>query len=491
MLTGKPPFHGATQKELFENILGLKINYPKDFSKLAKDLVGKLLKTTPKDRISLKAASEHPWFKNNPPIRPVLTRKVEMEKKLPTLEHDPEESDFEPVSRVSKVNREETKKTIQITIKQDFLKRPEEKKSSEKQHDHIEDLGSKLEKATKEISSLKALLQSKMHEMEVLKKENDDIKLHIGTSPKGYISLEMQEKRKMNEEIQKLRAANKSREALLVELEKKTTQVTELEAKNGLQESEINGLKENKKILDEKVNEIQGKLDQAQKNNVALKVMLREAKMAKEKQKAELDAKMEDFQNKSISKHSLDVTAESEVSLIEVAGGCKKLLEEIKERIKKEALWKKTEEAFKKEIILAHKTANELKIKQDKELSDFQNSQDRVMEELKSKITTEKNEAIKKKERQVDQLLQQLAQFEMQEGEVGIQVHNIKSLQSQNAILQRMNNDLKVQIGLLTKEHETMQSKIKAGSNKIQDLEMQNSNLSGKLSKCSTEPSKK
>jgi serine/threonine protein kinase len=38
---------------------------------VAKDLISKLLKTNPAQRIKLEEITEHPFFKNNPPIRPV------------------------------------------------------------------------------------------------------------------------------------------------------------------------------------------------------------------------------------------------------------------------------------------------------------------------------------------------------------------------------------------------------------------------------------
>jgi serine/threonine protein kinase len=47
LLTGSPPFEGANQNELFENILKFKIKWPKGFPGVAKDLVTKLLKTNP------------------------------------------------------------------------------------------------------------------------------------------------------------------------------------------------------------------------------------------------------------------------------------------------------------------------------------------------------------------------------------------------------------------------------------------------------------
>ena len=69
LLTGSPPFEGANQNELFDNILKFKIKWPKGFPGVAKDLVTKLLKTTPAERISLEETLEHPWFQGNPPLK--------------------------------------------------------------------------------------------------------------------------------------------------------------------------------------------------------------------------------------------------------------------------------------------------------------------------------------------------------------------------------------------------------------------------------------
>jgi serine/threonine protein kinase len=73
LLTGTPPFEGANQNELFDNILNFRIKWPKGFSGVAKDLVSKLLKTTPSERLSLEEVTNHPWFKANPPLKPVIT----------------------------------------------------------------------------------------------------------------------------------------------------------------------------------------------------------------------------------------------------------------------------------------------------------------------------------------------------------------------------------------------------------------------------------
>ena len=71
LLTGNPPFEGASQSQLFDNILNFRVKWPKGFSGVAKDLISKLLKTNPAQRLKLDEICNHPFFKNNPPIRPV------------------------------------------------------------------------------------------------------------------------------------------------------------------------------------------------------------------------------------------------------------------------------------------------------------------------------------------------------------------------------------------------------------------------------------
>lgn len=71
LLTGSPPFEGSNQSLLFDNILNHRVKWPKSFNGVAKDLIQKLLRTDPQQRIKLDEIVEHPWFINNPPIRQV------------------------------------------------------------------------------------------------------------------------------------------------------------------------------------------------------------------------------------------------------------------------------------------------------------------------------------------------------------------------------------------------------------------------------------
>jgi len=82
MLAGYAPFTGSNQDELFLNIKKLKINWPLDFPPIAKNLVNKILRLDPKERITLQEIINHPWFEKNPPLRPVLTNYLTDEKEI-------------------------------------------------------------------------------------------------------------------------------------------------------------------------------------------------------------------------------------------------------------------------------------------------------------------------------------------------------------------------------------------------------------------------
>ena len=62
LLTGSVPFLGNDIDTLKENILHLRISWPKDINNDAKNLIKKILKLDPKTRISLEEMLKHPFF---------------------------------------------------------------------------------------------------------------------------------------------------------------------------------------------------------------------------------------------------------------------------------------------------------------------------------------------------------------------------------------------------------------------------------------------
>ena len=121
LLTGSPPFEGKSQQELFNNILALKIRWPKGFNGIAKDLISKLLKIEPKHRMPVGEIVNHPWFKSVPQLRPVEMVALPSHSNKLLESGTLEKSDYAVVSKPSVANKaeanEERKRTSVIEQK--------------------------------------------------------------------------------------------------------------------------------------------------------------------------------------------------------------------------------------------------------------------------------------------------------------------------------------------------------------------------------------
>ena len=63
LCAGEPPFTGKSNHEILYKIKFCKMKkYPEYFSNEVKDLIGKLVKRTPNDRITIQEVKNHPWF---------------------------------------------------------------------------------------------------------------------------------------------------------------------------------------------------------------------------------------------------------------------------------------------------------------------------------------------------------------------------------------------------------------------------------------------
>ena len=65
MLVGKTPYKGNTQLVTFQNIKNNKLEIPEQINREAADLIGKLLRTEPTERIGsvkFEEIKEHPFF---------------------------------------------------------------------------------------------------------------------------------------------------------------------------------------------------------------------------------------------------------------------------------------------------------------------------------------------------------------------------------------------------------------------------------------------
>jgi len=64
-LVGKPPFEAESNNETYKRITKVDVKYPSHVSTEAKDLISRLLRKVPSQRLSLAEVMDHPWIKNN------------------------------------------------------------------------------------------------------------------------------------------------------------------------------------------------------------------------------------------------------------------------------------------------------------------------------------------------------------------------------------------------------------------------------------------
>ena len=62
LIVGRPPFSGETDQVVRYNIVRMKINWPRNMDRDAMDLISKILKYNPNERISLEQMMLHPFF---------------------------------------------------------------------------------------------------------------------------------------------------------------------------------------------------------------------------------------------------------------------------------------------------------------------------------------------------------------------------------------------------------------------------------------------
>jgi len=468
LLAGNAPFGGSNQRELFSNILKLRINFPKNFPKLAKDLVLKLLKVDPKERLSLDAVISHPWFKNNLELHPVPSLIIKAEKQLPTLENDLEEEDFEAVSRVSKVNREEEGQKVAEKVK-DELKDIIPTQRSEKDN-VIENLTKNLQAANKELNELKGELQAKVHELESAKEEYNDLKKKIGGSPVGYESPDKQEIRRLKEEIMKYTTINKGRHQTSEELYRTTNELSERVSQQKLLNNELNTTKDMNKILESKLLEAVEKLKQMEKKYEEVQESLKEEKLIKEKSKVELEFKIEELKYKLNNNATNDEESEEERMVAEAAQECQISLKEVEEKIASSMAQAGMNINFIEEIDKAERLMEELKQKHKEEMHALEQAQEKALTELRAKHSKELKEEKANKNKAVEELELQMFQYEEQEGKAGTTVRNEMNLQEQNLQLQKAIEATKLQVELSAIGYKSIQDKLKNNELKIQQL---------------------
>ena len=300
-LAGYAPFSGSCPKELYTNIKKLKINWSIDFPPLAKNLVSKILKLNPTERLSIEEILDHPWFTQNQPLRHVLTNYLTDEKdilkshlilatpesvedkinditdpykkrKFGTLKIKSNEDDEDSNESNEKMNNSDDENNIN-NDNNDKEDNKEIEKNKNKINENIgndkiidnkvdKDINNRiyisnihenyifLKKEKKELQKkYDELIMKEKKENDLLKlleEENKNLKNKEENFKNGHIML-------INQEIKKYKLLSEDREKLLSELDQINNKNNELILQNELLQNKINLMKKQQDELNNKI----------------------------------------------------------------------------------------------------------------------------------------------------------------------------------------------------------------------------------------------
>ena len=294
LLAGYSPFVAKTHQELYQNIKKLKINWPRDMSALAKNLISSILKTNPNERLSFEKILEHPWFQNQKMIKPLLENKLNTLKDLLAF-HMISEANDEILGRINNLLNlkgqdadntnakniiKENPDSEKIKAKNNVMKQIETPKKVEIKNEKLSE-----KKDTKDINSDVKYITSiniGKEEKDLLILENTGLKKDNELYKNKLISIEKEARdikaeneklkslnsaslkemiKKKEEEIEKLNSLNQNRMAILNELEEKNKITIDLKTK--IQVIQNNKLQKDKelKLIQNKIKDMTKQLE--------------------------------------------------------------------------------------------------------------------------------------------------------------------------------------------------------------------------------------
>ena len=226
MLTSNVPFPGNDFETLKNNILKLKIAWPKDINPEAKDLISQILKTDPKSRISLIDILSHPFItKYFPNAVQSLKKPDSNEKHIPFIvsEDDPKKLDSKNIkdNNIKLTEKDKSPKKLNQNSEKNPTdgKAPkmEEKNISEKyqilkekyeklfnDYTSLKTTGNIKEPNDNELKSLKNILkekEEKLAQLYSLLKHNSGENNNNENNDESYLKMKVDELEKENESI--------------------------------------------------------------------------------------------------------------------------------------------------------------------------------------------------------------------------------------------------------------------------------------------------
>ena len=437
MLTGKTPFNfKGDRNQLYNSIKTLKIVWTDDFPPLAKDLISKILRLQPKDRLSLDQIIEHQWFKEIPLIRPILTEyNYSKEEKLTShLIHSNRENEEK------KIENEKNKNNLNINSI------------------NVNNIDNNLMNSVSSKSSVIIVSEKNQIRVDRIQYEKDQNELDLlrnENSKKEKTINELRQKlEKSSNELSSLQIKEREIKNVVSELEEKSTKLLKVEGELKLMKVDFERINKEYNLLKEKNEELIALNTEFETKNRNLENKLLTSEQEKNEEIEYLQQKLQKRENDFVNEESLKdpnkilkITSDNISELIQ-------LVNTKFSNIKTKILNQENEE-----IEFRTKLSNNIDQKVNSIKNDFQNIQKEIANEETILIKKQLEEANKLNEenmkkmewykKQNSELVQYKSQFNLQNSKVEQLSEEINSLKNAQKITEEkflyVNNLTKVQ----------------------------------------------
>jgi serine/threonine protein kinase len=314
MLTGKTPFNfKGDRNQLYNCIKSLKINWTDDFPPLAKDLISKILKLKPSDRLSLDQISQHPWFVQIPEIKPVLKEfnYTEKEKIMSHLIHSQNNLN----NTISHNNNEKKKTLLNTTNKEtdnNTLIDNNNKNLIEKENN----VNINLKKNGLIISQKNQMIIDKI-QYEKEQKELNLLKEEI--EKKDKIIAELRNKIvKSSNQVSSLKVKNQETENIYQELDEKSNELMKFQSDYNLLNVDYKQAQKENNLLKKKNEDLNNKFIEIENKNRTLENQLNTLEQSKQQEIEYLNQKIKKYEDEYLNSESSAINSNNSEKIIQL-----------------------------------------------------------------------------------------------------------------------------------------------------------------------------
>ena len=342
MLTGRTPFNFTGDRiQLYNNIKSLRIVWTDDFPQLAKDLVGRILRLNPKDRLSLDQIINHQWFRDTPLLKPLLSpieynERQKLESHL--IQSIPEGDKTRNIMNKSAIpNKQIATRVIshnenpikEANIVQEIKQlnnniyyydetSPQYINNNEINYNtnHIQIIPHKIEKPNKnDLLSSQNIISSQKNQIRVDKnqyeKEQKELKeLREDNLMKSNQIEELKRAlEKSRKDLLNMKEKNKEQEAIYNDMEAKSNRLMKLESENKLLKIDFTKITKDSQALKSKFDELYNKYEELKIKYKNSETRLKNIEENKNEEIQNLESKLKEFEDNYINNENMNINS--------------------------------------------------------------------------------------------------------------------------------------------------------------------------------------